>query len=43
MLRMDSHVIERLKKQREKFLKTLEEKNPDAYEHLIKYREKQHK
>ena len=40
MLKMDSHVIERLKKQREKFLKTLEEKNPTAYEHLIKYREK---
>ena len=40
MLKMDSHVIERLKKQREKFLKALKEKNPTAYEHLIKYREK---
>jgi len=40
MLKMDSHVIERLKKQREKFLKALEERNPTAYEHLIKYREK---
>ena len=39
MLNMDSHAIERLKKQRAKFLDTLREKDVSAYEMLVKYRE----
>ena len=39
MLKMDSHAIERLQKQRKKFLDTLREKDISAYEMLVKYRE----
>ena len=42
MLKMDSHAIERLKKQREKFLDTLKAKDINSYELLVKYREKHH-
>ena len=40
MLKMDSHAIERLEKQREKFLDTLKAKDRKSYELLIKYRKK---
>ncbi len=39
MLKMDSHAIERLKKQRAKFLDTLKENDVSAYEMLVRYRE----
>ena len=39
MLKMDSHAIERLQKQRKKFLDNLREKDVSAYEMLVKYRE----
>lgn len=39
MLSMDPQVIERLKRQREKYLSSLKEKNPEAYELLLQYRQ----
>ena len=39
MLKMDSHAIERLQKQRKKFLDNLRERDISAYEMLVKYRE----
>lgn len=39
MLTMDPQVIERLKQQRTKFLESLQEKNPEAYALLQKYRQ----
>ena len=39
MLKMDSHAIERLQKQRKKFLDNLREKDISTYEMLVKYRE----
>ena len=39
MVKMDSHAIERLKKQRTKFLDNLKENDFSAYEMLVKYRE----
>ena len=42
MLKMDSHVIERLEKQRKKFLDTLKNNDNQSYELLEQYRKRQY-